>query len=70
MEVVPIAEGILRLLRLVAERLLISQSVFRRPSLLLPALAPRPLVRLFMSIQLPVCRGFLSSSESNRSNEL
>lgn len=48
----------LKLLRLAAERLLISQSVFSRPSWLLE---PRPLVRLFTSIQLP--GGFLLVTE-------
>lgn len=58
-------EGMLRLRRLAAERLLISHSVFRRPSLLLEAL--RAFVKLFISIQLlGVCgwAGFLQNKTS------
>lgn len=56
------AEGMLRLRRLAADRLLISHSVLSLPSrLLVPLLLTlRPLVRLFKSVQFPLRCGFLS----------
>lgn len=59
---VPMAEGMLRLRRFAADRLLISHSVLSLPSRLLVALllTLRPLVRLFKSVQFPVRCGFLN----------
>lgn len=58
---VPMADGMLRLRRLAADRLLISHSVLSLPSRLLVALllTLRPLVRLFKSVQFPLRCGFL-----------
>lgn len=61
------AEGMLRLRRLAAaERLLISHSVLSLPSTwLLVLLPPRPLVRLFISVQFPECCGFLTRGKKD-----
>lgn len=65
----PMAEGMLRLRRLAADRLLISRSVLSRPLRLLvaaaAALAPRLLVLLFRSAQLPLSCRFLERQSSD-----